>query len=186
MPGRKRIPEETKATIRGLKSRTHLTLDEIALRCRISKTSVQRIASAKDKVPENRRQFCGRKKKLTPEQEALILRSILELRDEEGSFSSRRLMERTGIRHVTDRTVRCLLNRNAYFFLQARKKGLMSQTDKDQEWSLPEKCKQNTPRVFGQTLSLSIWMVSHSCTRLIRWTKLAPPKEEYGGKDLKA
>jgi hypothetical protein len=62
MPGRKRIPEETKAAIRGLNGRTHLTLDEIALRCRISKTSVQRIASAKDKVPENRRQFCGRKK----------------------------------------------------------------------------------------------------------------------------
>lgn len=88
MPGRKRIPEETKATVRVLKSSTYLTLDEIALRCRISKTSVQRIASAKDKVPENRWQFCGRKKKLTPEQEALILRSILELRDEEGSFSS--------------------------------------------------------------------------------------------------
>jgi len=131
---------------------------------------------------QNRRQFCGRKKKLTPEKEALILRSILELRDEEGSFSSRRLMERTGIRRVTDRTVKRLLNRNGYFFLQARKKGLMSQTDKDQ----PEKCKQNTPRVFVQTLSLSIWMVSHLCTRLIRWTKLAPPKEEYGGKDLKA
>jgi hypothetical protein len=72
------------------------------------------------------------RKKLTSEQEALILRSILELGDEEGSFSSRRLMERTGIRHVTDRTVRRLLNRNGYFFLQARKKGLMSPTDKDQ------------------------------------------------------
>ena len=40
-------------------------------------------------------------------------------------------MERTGIHHVTDQTVRRLLNRNGYFFLQARKKGLMSQTDKD-------------------------------------------------------
>ena len=65
----------------------------------------------------------GRKKKLTPEHEALILRTIEELREQEGSFSSRRLMERTGIRHVTDRTVRRLLNRNGYFFLQARKKG---------------------------------------------------------------
>ena len=48
MPGRKRIPEETKATVRALKSSTYLMLDEIALRCRISKTSVQRIASAKE------------------------------------------------------------------------------------------------------------------------------------------
>ena len=104
MPGRKRIPMN-KATIRALKSTTHLTLDEIALRCGISKTSVQRIASTKDKVSENHSLFCGRKKKLTLEQEALILTSILELRKEEGSFSSRCLVERTGIRHVTDRSI---------------------------------------------------------------------------------
>ena len=51
---------------------------------------------------------------------------------------------------------------------------------------MPEKCKQNTPRVFGQTPLLSTWMVSHSCTRLIHWTKHAPRKGEYGEKDLKA
>ena len=184
MARRKRIPDETKATVRALKNTTHLTLEEIALRCNISKTSVQRIARAKDKVPENERRFCGRKKKLTPEQEALILRSITELRDLEGSFSSRRLMERTGlIRHVTDRTVRRLLNRNGYFFLQGRKKGLMSQTDKDRRVEFAQK---NTPRVFGQTLSLFTWMVSRSFTRQIHWTKHAPLKGEYGEKDLKA
>ena len=37
------------------------------------------------------------------EQEELILGSITELREKEGPFSSRRLMERTEIRHVTDR-----------------------------------------------------------------------------------
>ena len=39
-------------------------------------------------------------------------------------------MDRTGIRHVSDQTVRHLLNRKGYFFLQARKKGLMSEADK--------------------------------------------------------
>ena len=149
MPGRKRIPEEAKATIRALKSTTLLTLEEIALRCRISKTSVQRIASTENEVPMKRRNFCARKKKLTPEQEALILRSIVELRDQEGSFSSRRLMERTGIHHVTDRTVRRLLNRNGYFFLQARKKGLMSQKDKDQR---VECCPKNSSRILPECL----------------------------------
>ena len=57
--------------------------------------------------------------------EALVLGSIAELREREGSFTSRRLMVRTGIRHVSDRTARRLLNRKGYFFLQARKKGLM-------------------------------------------------------------
>ena len=174
MARRKRIPDETKATVRALKNTTHLTLEEIALRCNICKTSVQRIASAKDKVPENERRFCGRKKKITPEQEALILRSITELRDLEGSFSSRRLMERTGlIRHVTDRTVRRLLNRNGYFFLQGRKKGLMSQTDKDRRVEFAQK---NTPRVFGQTLSLFTWMVSRSFTRQYPLDQARAPK----------
>ena len=139
MPGRKRIPEEAKATITALKSTTPLTPEEIALRCRISKTSVQRIANTGYKVPMKRRQFCARKKKLTPEQEALIIRSIAELKDQEGSFSSRRLMERIGIHHVTDRTVRRFLNRNGYFFLQARKKGLMTQKDKDQRVEFAQK-----------------------------------------------
>lgn len=124
-------------------------LDEIALWCRISKTSIQHIASVKDKVPENRRQFGGRKKKLTPEQEVLILRSILELRDKECSFSSWWLMEHTGICHVTDRTVRCLLNRNSYFFLQACKKRLLSQADKD--------LRVEFARKMQAEYSLSVW-----------------------------
>ena len=161
MPGRKRIPEQTKATIRALKTRTHLTLEEIALRCSISKTSVQRIVSAKDKMPENCRQFCGGKKKLTPEQEALTIRGILQLRDEEGSFSSRRLMERTGIHHVTDRTVRRLLNRNSYFFLQARKKGLVSQTDKDQRVEFARKMQaEYSPTVWTDSVALYLDGVS--------------------------
>ena len=132
MPSRKRISEETKASIRVLKMTTNLTLNEIAERFQVSTVSVHRITSSKYKeVHESRRHLSGRKKKLTPEHEALILRTIEELREQEGSFSSRRLMERTGIRHVTDRTVRRLLNRNGYFFLQARKKGLMSQSDKE-------------------------------------------------------
>jgi len=112
-------------------------------------------------MPENRRQFCGRKKKLTPEQEALILRGILQLRDEEGSFSSRRLMERTGIRHVTDRTVRHLLNRNGYFFLQARKKGLMSETDKDQRVEFARKMQaEYSPTVWTDSVAFYLDGVS--------------------------
>ena len=115
-------------------------------------------ASTKDKVPENRSLFCSRKKKLTLEQEALILRSILELRKEEGSFSSQCLMECTGIRHVTVRTIRHLLNRNSYFFLQACKKGLMSQPDKDQRVEFAQKMQAE--------YSTSVWT---DCRFLFEW-----------------
>lgn len=118
----------------------------IAQRCKISRTSVHRLISTRETAPENNRSLCGRKRKLTPEQEELILGSITELRDKEGSFSSRRLMERTEIRHVTDRTVvRRLLNRNGYFFLQARKKGLMSQADKEKRVAFAQMLQENYP-----------------------------------------
>jgi len=54
-------------------------------------------------------------------------------------------MERTGIHHVTNRTVRRLLNRNGYLFCQARKKGLMSQTDKDQKVEFARKMQAEYP-----------------------------------------
>ena len=89
--------------------------------------------------------MCGRKRKLTPDHEALALGSIAELREREGSFTLRHLMDRTGIRHVSDRTVRRLLNRNGYFFLQARKKGLMSETDKAKRVEFARKMQANYP-----------------------------------------
>lgn len=161
MPSRKRIPEETKASVRILRATTDLTLGGIAQRCNISRTSVHRISSAIDRTSENRRHFCGRKKTITPEQEALILGSIAELRDQEGSFSSRRLMERTGIRHVTDRTVRRLLNRNGYFFLQARKKGLMSQIDKDKRVTFARRMQADySPSVWTEAIAFYLDGVS--------------------------
>ena len=145
MATRRRIPEKTKATIKALKATTDLSLDAIAERCGVSTASVHRIVTTRDKAPENRRHLSGRRRKLTPEHEASIVGSISELREREGSFSSRRLMEQTRIRHVSDRTVRRLLNRNGYYFLQTRKKGLMSQTDKEKRVEFATKMQANYP-----------------------------------------
>ena len=53
MPSRKRIPEETKAVIKVLKTTTDLTLEKIAKQFKVSIASVHRIITTKDKVPEN-------------------------------------------------------------------------------------------------------------------------------------
>lgn len=112
-------------------------------------------------MPENKSHLCERKKKLSPEHEALILGSIEELREREGSFTSRRLMEQVGIRHVTDRTVRRLLNRNGYYFLQARKKGLMSQMDKEKRVEFARKMQANyPPSVWTDTIAFYLDGVS--------------------------
>ena len=141
---------------------TNLTLNEVAECFQVSTASVHRVTSSKYKeVHESRRHLSGKKKNLTSEHEALILRTIEELREQEGSFSSRRLMERTGIRHVTDLTVRRLLNRNGYFFLQARKKGLMSQSDKERRVEFARRMQSNYPQsVWTDTIAFYLDGVS--------------------------
>ena len=145
MPSRRRIADETKATIKVLKSTTELTLGAIAKRCGVSTASVHRVINTREKVPRNRRNFREARRKLTPQQRASILANVAVLREQEGSFCSRRLMERTGTRHVSDRTVRRLLNENGYFFLQARKKGLMTEADKAKRVEFARMIQANYP-----------------------------------------
>ncbi len=73
----------------------------------------------------------GRKIKLSYRQERIIVRNVAKLRASEGGFSSRRLMQVSGLSclNVSDRTVRRCLNRNGYHFLQARKKCLLLNKD---------------------------------------------------------
>ena len=78
MAPRKRIPEETKVSVQALRTTTNLTLTEVAEHCKVSTAIVHRIKTAKDKVPGNNRYLCVRKRKLTPEHEALVLGSIAE------------------------------------------------------------------------------------------------------------
>ena len=99
-------------------------------------------------MPENRRHLCGRKRKITPENEVLILRGI-QGADRNSSCS------------VIDRTVRRLLNRNGYFFLQARKKRLMSQTDKEKRVEFAKKMQANySPNVWTDTIAVYLDGVS--------------------------
>ena len=60
------------------------------------------------------------------------MRGIKRLRIEEGIFSSERLMQQCSLSEgdVSNRTIRRYLNRNGFKFLQARKKGLLSEKDK--------------------------------------------------------
>ena len=63
--------------------------------------------------------------------ERKLIRTLKSLRQEEGNFTSIRLMSHPGIspKNVSNRTVQQFLERNGYHFLQARKKGLLSEKD---------------------------------------------------------
>ena len=78
-------------------------------------------------------------------QERLILRSIPVLREREGSFTSTRLIQYNRIHSISDHTVRRLLNRNGYHYLQARKKGLMSASDRMKRVAFARRILNNYP-----------------------------------------
>lgn len=146
MAYRRDIPAEKRAYVRYLREKERLTLQEIAEICNISTSSVQRITTqALPDVLKKKRSAGGRKRKLSPRYERLILRSIPVLREREGSFTSKRLMLFNGIRFVSDRTVRRLLNRNGYHYLQARKKGLMSRSDRTKRVAFARNVLNNYP-----------------------------------------
>ena len=103
-----------------------------------STSSIARIRKTLDmkstemKETSVKRHKAGRPKKLSIRQERRLVRGIKRLRIEEGTFSSKRLMQQCSLSEgdVSNRTIRRYLNRNGFKFLQARKKGLLSEKDK--------------------------------------------------------
>ena len=99
--------------------------------CNISRSSVLRIAK------ENRQQLKvapakqGRPRKITDRQRRHILRCLTVLREQEGTFSVKQLMQYAGLSEaeISIRTVTRFLDRENYFYLQARKKGLLTRKD---------------------------------------------------------
>ena len=60
-------------------------------------------------------------------------------------------MQYNRIRGISDRTVRRLLNRNGYYYLQARKKGLMSASDRMKRVAFARRIINNYLLMFRQT-----------------------------------
>ena len=60
-----------------------------------------------------------------------ILQSQLKLLEKEGNFSCQKIMQEAGIsvKDVSVRTVSRFLNSQGYYYLQARKKGVLTVTD---------------------------------------------------------
>lgn len=73
----------------------------------------------------------GRPRKLTLRDERSIIRTVKKLRADSLSFSSKRIKTEANIRaDISCRNVRRFLNREGYRYRQARKKGLLTETDK--------------------------------------------------------
>ena len=100
-------------------------------KCNISRASIYRLKK-KDysrQLKSVQNSIDRRSHKLTKHDERKFLHAMLSFRKEEGQFSSCWIMERAGIGQstVSNSTVHWVLRRNVFFYLPARKKGLMSE-----------------------------------------------------------
>ena len=122
---------------------------KVAHLCGASRSSVSRIA-LEDGANKRSLRWASRKgrpRKLTERQKRFITRSIITLRTEEGNFSAPRIMEQAGIDNseVSVRTVTRFLNEKGYYYLQARKKGLLKRDDLKTRLSFAKWCKKDLP-----------------------------------------
>ena len=125
---------------------------KVAELCGVSRSSVFRIAQERGVIkgplkPASRK---GRPTKLTEREKRLITGSIETLRTEEGNFSAARIMEQAGINNseVSVRTVTRFLNEKRYYYLQARKKGLLKRDNLKTRLSFAKWCKKDLPENF--------------------------------------
>ena len=130
---KKKIDPETRAYMRFLRSNAKIPYRELVAKYKISRSTLYRITKGETTVQKrvDNRRSSGRPRKLTDRDERLLLRQMNQLRRTVGGFTSKQLMENAGISraNVSDRTVRRLLNRKGYHYLQPRRKGILSTRD---------------------------------------------------------
>lgn len=129
------IDNETRARVYYLGKVQGLSTRKVAKLTGASQATVWRICNKKSRPQSNQNKGTakkGRPRKLTPRHERLLLRVLTNLRHTEGRFSIGRLMEQSGLTRseVSRQTIARFLHSKGYFYLQARKKGLMSWTDR--------------------------------------------------------
>ena len=73
----------------------------------------------------NTKSKAGRPRILTPRDERQIIRQIHLLRGQPVPFTANRIRTEAALNHVSERTVRCCLNKHGYCYRQSRKKGLL-------------------------------------------------------------
>ena len=81
--------------------------------------------------PVDKRRFNrGRPSKITKQGRHSIIRSLKQLRETEGSFTSPRIALESGVaQKVHNRTTRVALNEERYYYRRSRKKGLLKRAD---------------------------------------------------------
>ena len=155
----------------------------IAEACGISAASVTRILQGGIQRKRDRPQRVGRPRKLTARQQRLLLRNLLISREDNPGFTLKDLMDQSGVSRgdVSEHTVSRFLKRNGYFYLQARKKRLLTKNDLVQRVRFAKRMQAGYDRDrVRQSKWASIWMGCHLLTNQIHCKLPRRPNPESG------
>ena len=159
---------ETRALIRFYKNETDLSYRKIAARCRVSKSVVHKICNTKRHlklVPKNSNRKVERPRCLNERDERLLLRTVKTLQKTSVNVSVKDVIHESGLDpSVTKRrTISLYLKRAGYQHLQARKKGLLSESDKKIRTKYArnaEKLLKDSPKFYTHDISFYLDGVS--------------------------
>ena len=104
-----------------------------------SRRSIYRHLRGEVDSVDRRKQNPGRPRKLTVRDERNILRAVRSIRKRYTSFCVKQIQEETNLFSVSARLIRLYLNKHGYRYLQARKKGLLTEADKKKRVSFSKK-----------------------------------------------
>ena len=96
-----------------------------------------------EEVFDKRKQNKGRPRKISSYDKRNLIRAVKSLREQEGSFTSKRIQVESGVNHVSGRTIRHHLNNEGFRYLQTRKKGLLHAKDLKSRVKFCRKVKKN-------------------------------------------
>ena len=148
---KRKTTTEERELIRFLYMEKRYSLREIAGKVGRSAATVMRVLKESHSASRQSRTHAnvtykrrGRPRKLSSREERLLIRALHKLRRTEGNFTVKRLMNEANIlvSNASVRTVARFLNSQGYFYLQARKKGLLTNNDKNLRVAFAKKVRE--------------------------------------------
>ena len=94
-----------------------------------SLSTVYRHATKDERDNRTRKKKIGRPRIVTDRDERKLVLVLKKLRKTDGFLNSKKLQLQAGLTHLSNRTVRAILNKHGYKYLQSRRMGLLSGND---------------------------------------------------------
>lgn len=155
---------ETRALVRFYRMYSRLSYRQVAVRCGISKSTAHKICTKKERAVKTMKKG-GRPASLNEREERKLLRTFQIFRKKYVNFSVKDLMTECGFvaNTIHPRTISRYLNKHGFRFRQARKKGLLNESDKRLRTSYARKMKfilQTQPDFYTNHLAFYLDAVS--------------------------